>query len=563
MEKLGGVPGAGGAAGREDELESLGLGLFDVDVDLAECFENCPEWNDPLFDTSVLDDLRDCLSDDLWSSPDLQLLTEGDGGAQTESQAQAGPGFIATSPLSPESALSPTPSVASSTLSFSSSDIPYSSEDKIGGGAVYTVYTNFVHCLNSPLFTGVALTGVTGAAAAQNGIVPTQTPAVMDGQQQATGWNVPQAATSPAAVQVLKSGEVVHMMKVSPQPMQQSAGVLWSPPPDLTPPPSVGSPPPAQSNTGLPPVAGGATTAASTSVTPGAGASGGVSRKRQHPDSAAADRHTLESLEKKLQELRRLYTAMPCPPLPPVPSVCSCPAINDTSNSTALRLLSEEMTECFKWYEQHHPRWLHPNRDTQTDTQTDNSLAVVVNSNTASLLRSSGDYQITELRDMPILYKSFKKFFTRKLDTFYLISFKDHLLMNRSTAQCHRTSHPLSHRPHARFLPRRHVSHAADGLLSTDGKCFPCTNRRQSTQGRFLGQVGIVLNTSDHEDLINTALPDYNPTACLLESDSEEDETEEESSAQEDEAAVDASGIPGWDRVDDLAKALAELGRMA
>ena len=45
MEKLGGVPGAGGAAGREDELESLGLGLFDVDVDLAECFENCPEWN--------------------------------------------------------------------------------------------------------------------------------------------------------------------------------------------------------------------------------------------------------------------------------------------------------------------------------------------------------------------------------------------------------------------------------------------------------------------------------------------------------------------------------------
>ena len=118
--------------------------------------------------------------------------------------------------------------------------------------------------------------------------------------------------------------------------------------------------------------------------------------------------------------------------------------------------------------------------------------------------------------------------------------------------------------------------------LSTDGKCFPCTNRRQSTQGRFLGQVGIVLNTGDHEDLINTALPDYNPTACLLESDSEEDETEvkiakqhllqlfylfsylqEESSAQEDEAAVDASGIPGWDRVDDLAKALAELGRMA
>ena len=46
---------------------------------------------------------------------------------------------------------------------------------------------------------GLSQPGVTGAAAAaQNGIVPTQTPAVMDGQQQATGWNVPQAATSPA-----------------------------------------------------------------------------------------------------------------------------------------------------------------------------------------------------------------------------------------------------------------------------------------------------------------------------------------------------------------------------
>ena len=67
----------------------------------------------------------------------------------------------------------------------------------------------------------------------------------------------------------------------------QSAGVLWSPPPDLTPPPSVGSPPPAQSNTGLPPVTEGAKV--STSVTPGAGASGGVSRKRQHPDSAAGE----------------------------------------------------------------------------------------------------------------------------------------------------------------------------------------------------------------------------------------------------------------------------------
>ena len=29
----------------EVELDSLGLGLFDVDVDLAECFKDCPEWN--------------------------------------------------------------------------------------------------------------------------------------------------------------------------------------------------------------------------------------------------------------------------------------------------------------------------------------------------------------------------------------------------------------------------------------------------------------------------------------------------------------------------------------
>ena len=33
---------------------------------------------DPLLDTSVLDELRDCLSDDLWASPDMQLLTGSD-----------------------------------------------------------------------------------------------------------------------------------------------------------------------------------------------------------------------------------------------------------------------------------------------------------------------------------------------------------------------------------------------------------------------------------------------------------------------------------------------------
>ena len=132
-----------------------------------------------------------------------------------------------------------------------------------------------------------------------------------------------------------------------------------------------------------------------------------------------------EALDRKLQELQRLYAAMPCPP-PPVSSVCSCPAQNDTSsNSTALRLLSEDMAECFKWYEERYPRWLHPNRDTQ-------SLAVVNPGNI-------GHYHITEVHDMPLPYKSFKKFFTRKLDTFYLISFKDHLLLN---APLHNATEP-------------------------------------------------------------------------------------------------------------------------
>ena len=44
MDSLGGLPPADRNGG-DMELESLDLGLFDVDVDLAECFENCPEWN--------------------------------------------------------------------------------------------------------------------------------------------------------------------------------------------------------------------------------------------------------------------------------------------------------------------------------------------------------------------------------------------------------------------------------------------------------------------------------------------------------------------------------------
>lgn len=45
MNQLGGLPAGNAADESEVELESLGLGLFDLDADLAECFENCPEWN--------------------------------------------------------------------------------------------------------------------------------------------------------------------------------------------------------------------------------------------------------------------------------------------------------------------------------------------------------------------------------------------------------------------------------------------------------------------------------------------------------------------------------------
>ena len=600
MDKLGGFPASNTVDGGEVELESLGLGLFDMDVDLAEYFENCPEWNDPLLDTSVLDELRDCLSDDLWSSPDLQLLTEGDGGAPTKNQATVSLGGTTTYPLSPDSALSPTPSVASSTVSCSSSDpaTPQKVPSPSNG-------------------TGCARNGKTSLGQDLNGIGPHQNSENVAVQPQASVWNVMQmAAPSPTTVHIVNTGGAVPMMKVDPQPQQQSTGLVTNPPPGLTQASSVGSLPlQLQSNTTVPPANGtSAKVSATTSVTAGGGARG-ATRKRQHPDSGAAtdnakvaggvnisqlskkqqrliknreaanasrqkkkeyvqtlearlreaahknttllqeneslrkhlvqlqaenkllkvrlsqpasnslvtlqksavvmavclcflsllflpkfthlslisspsptstalsvtqsshvtgralleyrdgssnpalftkpassvevlpkqhkahgysssalvpvstnvvDRHRMEeALDRKLQELWRLYATMPCPP-PPVSSVCSCPAQNDTSsNSTALRLLSEDMAECFKWYEERYPRWLHPNRDTQ-------SLAVVNPSNI-------GHYHITELHDMPLLYKSFKKFFTRKLDTFYLISFKDHLLLN---APLHNATEP-------------------------------------------------------------------------------------------------------------------------
>lgn len=547
----------------EVELESLGLGLFDVDMDLAECFKNCPEWNDPILDTSVLDELRDCLSDDLWSSP---LLSEVDIGTQNNELPTVA-SFLATPPQSPDSAPSPAPSLASSTTS--------SSTDVASPQKVPSTWS--------------------GAVPGQNGTLPS----VIDTQQSSV-WNTAQA-TAPAAVQVLKSGEVV-CVQVAPGQTQ----------------------PGTQQSTCIP--MGGTSLSVQTAAT-AAGMSLAqtrtvqsarkttATRKRQHPDAGTTvdtksgvmnqlskkqqrliknreaasmsrqkkkeyvqtlearlreaalknttllqendslrkqlvqlenenkvlrvtlsqpgsplsslqkpalvmvvclcfvsllfvpkytnlfmgspaatstalsvtqsshvpgralleyreyspytqamsmdkppkEHHTmhrppnptpahsssalipvstdvshLKTPDQRVRELRRLQETLSCPP--PASSVCSCPAENE-SNSTALRMLSEEMTECFKWYEEHYPRWLHPTHERTPE----NSLAVVVNSNSADVLTESGDYRLSELRDMPLLYKSFKKYFTRKLDNFYLISFKDHLLLN---APLHNSTEP-------------------------------------------------------------------------------------------------------------------------
>ena len=57
------------------------------------------------------------------------------------------------------------------------------------------------------------------------------------------------------------------------------------------------------------------------------------------PVSSAVSTTTseLQTLDKRLQELRALYETLPCPSS--VPSVCSCPTTPDKDiNSTALRL---------------------------------------------------------------------------------------------------------------------------------------------------------------------------------------------------------------------------------
>jgi hypothetical protein len=238
----------------EVELDSLGLGLFDVDVDLAECFKDCPEWNDPILDTSVLDELKDCLSEDLWSSPVMQL-SEGEFGSQSIEPATVA-SSMATPPHSPkilDSIPSPTPSLASSTTSYDAA-----TPQKVP----------------SPW---------NGVEATQNGTVPMQSSMV--GAQYPSLWTMPQT-TSPA-VQVLKSGEVVHV-KMTPQTdTQQSTGV-YMPPPSLSTPTALSVPPHTQST-----VQPAKTTATAT-------------RKRQHPDSGStADTNTgvTNQLSKKQQRL--------------------------------------------------------------------------------------------------------------------------------------------------------------------------------------------------------------------------------------------------------------------
>lgn len=46
--------GGGNDNNTELELETLGLAMFNVDADLAECFENCPEWNVSVYSHSLL-----------------------------------------------------------------------------------------------------------------------------------------------------------------------------------------------------------------------------------------------------------------------------------------------------------------------------------------------------------------------------------------------------------------------------------------------------------------------------------------------------------------------------
>lgn len=532
----------------ELELESLGLGLFDVDVDLDECFKNCPEWNDPILDTSVLDDLRDCLSEDLWSSPDMQPLTGADTGSHNNEPLQppTGTSCLATPPQSPDSAPSPSPSVASSTTSTALSS------DALSPQKVPSPWN--------------------GVVPAQNGTGPEQ--GHLTGVQQSTLWN-----STSLGVQILKSGEVVCMPPVTPeqtQPGTQQAPLAGSSHAQATTQPvqkttatRKRSHPDSGANTDTKSAAmsqlskkqqrliknreaasmsrqkkkeyvqtletrlkeaaiknntllqeneslrkqvvkletenktlratlsqpgsplsslqrpalvmvlclcfvsllflpkytdlslSSPATSTALSRIPGRAlleyreqsthSSLSMSQDKQH----SKEHHALQpppgpthkgsstsalvpvfnavpsTLDQKMNELRRLREALPCPP--PASSVCSCPAQNKSNNHTALRMLSEEMTECFKWYEEHYPKWLHPGHNKTPQ----NSLAVVVNSNNA--LPESGDYHMTDLHDMPLHYKSFKKLFTRKLDNFYLISFKDHLLLN---APLHNSTEP-------------------------------------------------------------------------------------------------------------------------
>jgi len=151
--------------------------LCDLDLDIAECLENCPELDAPLLDANFLDQL--CLSDELWAKvevPDVKGLCENDGGLfdiqSTPQVCEALPGV----PTPPQSPPDFTPSPASTNESCSPQQ-------------------------QFPNPTGEQLNGLEGRGV-EKGSASSLAPPVT------------------RFVQVLKSGEVVY----SQLPQQQSGG---------------------------------------------------------------------------------------------------------------------------------------------------------------------------------------------------------------------------------------------------------------------------------------------------------------------------------------------------
>jgi len=112
--------------------------------------------------------------------------------------------------------------------------------------------------------------------------------------------------------------------------------------------------------------------------------------------------------------------------------MCSCPA-QETANITAMKRLNRELSQSFKWYEN---QFVHLYHNTAQDTKLENSLALVDLARDMKLLPN---YHLAQPQDVPKLYEHFKKSFMRDFDNFYMISFKDYLLLD---APLHNSSEP-------------------------------------------------------------------------------------------------------------------------